>query len=102
MLELTSILLSTLARLFCRRRDLMVENLLLRHQLHVALRSRPRPDLKTRDRFFWLLVRRFVPDWKQHLILVQPETVVRWHRQGWRLYWRWRSGPSPGPAPIEP
>jgi len=40
------------------RRDFMVENLLLRHQLHVVLRSHPRPDLKTRDRFFWLLVRR--------------------------------------------
>ena len=38
------------------------------------------------------MIRRLVPDWKQHLILVQPETVVRWHRQGWRLYWRWRSG----------
>ncbi len=38
------------------------------------------------------MVRRLVPDWKQHLILVQPETVVHWHRQGWRLYWRWRSG----------
>jgi putative transposase len=91
MLELIS-LLRTLARLFRERRDLMVENLLLRHQLNVALCSHPRPDLKTRDRFFWILVRRLLPDWKQHLILVQPETVVRWHRQGWRLYWRWRSG----------
>ena len=80
MLELISLLLPTLARLFRRRHDLVVENLLLRHQLHVVLRSRPRPDLKTRDRFFWMLVRRLVPDWKQHLILVQPETVVRWHR----------------------
>jgi len=57
MLELVS-LLCTLARLFRDRRDFMVENLLLRHQLHVVLRSHPRPDLKTRDRFFWLLVRR--------------------------------------------
>jgi hypothetical protein len=91
MLELIS-LLRTLAGLFRDRRDLVVENLLLRHQLHVALRSHPRPDLKTRDRFLWLVVRRLVPDWKQHLISVQPETVVRWHRQGWRLCWRWRSG----------
>ena len=90
--ELLRILLPMLARLFRERHELLVENLLLRHQLHVALRSRPRPDLKSRDRFFWLLVQRLVPDWKQHLILVQPETVVRWHRQGWRLCWRWRSG----------
>jgi hypothetical protein len=101
MLELIS-LLRTLARLFRDRRDLMVENLLLRHQLHVALRSHPRPDLKTRDRFFWLVIRRLVPDWKQHLILVQPETVVRWHRQGWRLYWRWRSGRHLGRSRLSP
>ena len=83
MLELVSLLLSTLARLFHGRHDLVVENLLLRHQLHVALRSRPRPDLKTRDRFFWLVVRSLYPDWKRHLSLVRPETVVRWHRRGW-------------------
>jgi hypothetical protein len=92
MLELISLVLPTLARLFRRRHELVVENLLLRHQLNVALRSRPRPDLKSRDRFFWLVVRSLYPYWKQHLILVRPETVVRWHRQGWRLYWRWRSG----------
>jgi hypothetical protein len=83
MLELIS-LLRMLARLFRDRRDLMVENLLLRHQLHVALRFHPRPELKTRDRFFWLVIRRLIPDWKQHLILVQPETVVRWHQTGKR------------------
>jgi hypothetical protein len=43
------------------------------------------PDLKIRDRFFWLLVRSLYPDWKRHLILVRPETVLRWHRQGWQL-----------------
>ena len=70
----------------------MVENLLLRHQLQVALRSRPRPHLKTRDRLFWLAVRRLHLGWRQYLVLVRPETVVSWHRRGWRLYWRWRSG----------
>jgi putative transposase len=102
MLELVSLLLSTLARLFRGRHDLVVENLLLRHQLHVALRSRPRPDLKTRDRFFWLVVRSLYPDWKRHLILVRPETVVRWHRRGWRLYWRWRSGHHLGRPRLSP
>jgi putative transposase len=100
--ELLRILLPTLARLFRERHELLVENLLLRHQLQVALRSRPRPDLKSRDRFFWLLVRRLVPDWEQHLILVRPETVVRWHRRGWRLYWRWRSGHQLGRPRLSP
>ena len=100
--ELLRILLLMLARLFRERHDLLVENLLLRHQLHVALRSRPRPDLKSRDRFFWLVVRSLYPDWKQHLILVRPETVVRWHRRGWRLYWRWRSGHQLGRPRLSP
>jgi hypothetical protein len=81
MLELIS-LLPTLARHFRRQHDLVVENLLLRHQLQVALRSSPRRDLKSRDRLVWLVVRSLYPDWKQHLILVRPETVVRWHRRG--------------------
>jgi putative transposase len=78
MLELLRIFLPTLAKLFRKRRDLLVENLLLRYQLQVALRSRPRLHLKTRDRFFWLVVRRLYPDWKRHLILFRPETVLRW------------------------
>jgi Integrase core domain len=102
MLELVSLLLSTLARLFRGRHDLVVENLLLRHQLHVALRSRPRPDLKTRDRFFWLVARSLYPEWKRHVILVRPETVVRWHRRGWRLYWRWRSSHHLGRPRLSP
>jgi len=102
MLELISLVLPTLARLFRRRHELVVENLLLRHQLNVALRSRPRPDLKSRDRFFWLVVRSLYPDWKQHLILVHPETVVRWHRQRLAALLALALRPSAGPAPIEP
>ena len=62
----------TVTKLLRTRQGLVVEDLLLRHQLRIALRSHRRPDRKTRDRFFWMLVRRLVPDWKQHLILVQP------------------------------
>jgi hypothetical protein len=54
MLDLFRHLLPTLAALFHERHDLMLENLLLRHQLHVAFRSRPRTNFKTMDRFFWL------------------------------------------------
>src|ERR1700682_3803718 len=96
MLDLFRILLPTLAALLHERHDLVVENLLLRHQLHVALRSCPRPHLKSRDRLFWLVVRGLYPAWRRHLLLVRPETVLRWHRRGWRLYWRWRSGRHQG------
>ena len=92
MLELFRVLLPTLPALFRKQHELVVENLLLRHQIQIALRSRRRPPFKKMDRGFWLLVRRLYPAWRQHLVLVRPETVLRWHRHGWRLYWRWSSG----------
>ncbi len=73
------------------RQALVVENLLLRQQLAVALRTRRRPCVRWHDRLFWVVARRLVTDWHRHLVLVQPATVLRWHRQGWRLFWWWRS-----------
>jgi putative transposase len=73
------------------RHALLMENLLLRQQLAIALRTRRRPHVRWHDRLFWIAARRLVTDWRRHLVLVQPETVLRWHRQGWRLLWRWRS-----------
>ncbi|HVG95417.1 MAG TPA: hypothetical protein VNK05_00795 [Chloroflexota bacterium] len=70
---------------------LVVVNLLLRQQLAVALRSRRRPRLTRRDRLFWVLARWLSREWRRHLVLVRPDTVVRWHRQGRRLFWRGRS-----------
>jgi putative transposase len=69
---------------------LALENVALRQQLAVCLRERPRRRLKLRDRVFWLVLRRFWRDWRSALVIVQ-ETVVRWHRQGFRLHWRWKS-----------
>jgi len=74
------------------RRDLMLENPALRHQLQVALRTNPHPRLRPRDRVIWVWLRSVWPaGWRQHLRLVRPETVLRWHRKGWRLYWTWKS-----------
>src|SRR5919202_130938 len=50
-----------------------------------------RPRLRTRDKLFWVVVRALRRDWRRHLILVRPESVIRWHRQAWRFFWRWRS-----------
>jgi putative transposase len=69
----------------------VLENLLLRQQLAVALRTRRQPNVRWHDRLFWVVARRLVTDWRRHLVLVHPETVLRWHRQGWRLFWWWRS-----------
>jgi putative transposase len=91
MVDLLRLMLSTV-RVACRgRRTLLLENFLLRQQLAVVLRTTRRPRRTRRDKLFWVLVRRLTTDWRRHLVLVRPDTVVRWHRQGWCLFWRWRS-----------
>src|SRR4029077_12022893 len=79
--------LGLVLRCFCSRRRLLTENLALRQQLSVFKRRHPRPKLTAADRLFWLLARRLWSSWKEVLILVNPETVVQWHRAGFRWYW---------------
>jgi putative transposase len=102
MIELLGLLLAALIDALRSRQRLLLENLLLRQQLQVALRNQRRPRLRTRDKLFWLLVHRLQRNWRRHLLLVRPETVLRWHRQGWRLFWRWRSGRSLGRPRLKP
>jgi putative transposase len=73
------------------RRDLLLENLALRQQLGVLKRRRPQPRFAVSDKLFWVILRRLWPRWQRALILVQPETVVGWHRAGFKLYWTWLS-----------
>ena len=80
--------LGTLVRLLRVRRSLLLENLALRQQLAVLKRQHPKPRVGLLDKLFWIAVRRVWSGWKQSLIVVTPETVVRWHRAGFRLYWR--------------
>jgi putative transposase len=85
-------LLSTLPiRFLSSRSDLLLENLALRQQLAVLKQRHPQPRFVSSDRLFWVLLRRFWCGWKQALILVQPATVIRWHRAGFRAYWTWLS-----------
>ncbi len=96
MVGLLTLLIRSLASLFRPRTALIVENLLLRQQLQVALRPKRRLRLQEWDRRFWILVRWLHLDWQRYLLFVRPETVIRWHRRGWRRYWRWRSRPRLG------
>src|SRR5436190_12844133 len=92
MLEYLLLLLSLIRSAVRDREALIAENLLLRHQLTVLTRpTRTRPRLRTRDKLFWVVVRALRRDWRRHLVVVRPESVIRWHRQAWRLVWRWRS-----------
>ncbi len=70
--------------------------LALRRQLAVFKRKRPRPSVNRFDRFFWTTLRAFWPRWPDVVLIVKPETVIAWHRAGFRLYWRWRSRPRGG------
>lgn len=85
---MVGLLVATILRLFRTRRALLLENLALRQQLAALKRRRPRPTLTVFDKAFWVLAHKFWSEWKQVLIVVTPETVVRWHRAGFRLYWK--------------
>jgi transposase InsO family protein len=82
---------AVLRALVLHRAQLAAENAALRHQLAVLQRSSGRPRLRRRDRIFWVWLSKLWSGWREVLLIVQPETVVKWHRQGIRLYWRWTS-----------
>jgi putative transposase len=84
------------------RAALAAENLALRHQLSVLEQSVKRPKLCPRDRRFWVWLSRLWPNWRSVLRIVQPDTVLKWHKMGFKLYWRWKSTPKTvGRPPID-
>lgn len=84
------------------RHDLMLENLALRQQINVLRRGNTRPAFRLRDRLFWVVLMRIWAGWRRPLALVKPETVIAWHRKGWRLWWRWKSRPKEAGRPRVP
>jgi hypothetical protein len=97
-MDVRRLILGFLRALLLPRGTLAVENVALRQQLCVLQRSVTRPRLRRRDRIFWVWLCRLWADWRSGLVVVKPETVIRWHRVGFRLYWRWRSRKKPGPC----
>src|ERR1035437_1398056 len=92
MLASISALLSWLAGRFCSRAELGLEVIALRHQLAVLRRQWPgRPRLCLADRLLWVWLYRIWPRCLNIIVLVKQATVIQWHRQGFRLFWRWRS-----------
>src|SRR5213596_1710291 len=86
-------LLLTLRGLARSRAALRLEVLALRHQLQVLQRSRPRRvRLAKADRWLWTLLSRSWTAWQTALVIVKPETVIAWHRRGFRLWWTWKRG----------
>jgi hypothetical protein len=85
-----AVLRSLAAGLHCRR-NLVMENLALRHQLLVLKRTIMAPAIRNSDRLFWAALSAMWSRWTKALVIVQPQTVVRWHQTGFRFFWRWRS-----------
>ena len=75
---------------FRSRSDLALVILAPRQQVAVLKRKRPRPKMNSFDLLLWTTLRRVGGRWAEVLLIVKPETVVGWHRAGFRLYWRWR------------
>src|SRR6202035_4125759 len=102
MVAFLSQLLLTFRSRFTRRARLEAENLLLRQQLVVLRRKSPtRVRLWNIDRLLLVWLYRLYPSLLDAIIIVQPETVIRWHQRGFRAYWRWKSGHVGGRPRID-
>src|SRR6202049_1099393 len=92
MTDLFKLILGILASRFKARATLEAENLVLRQQGNVLRRRTPkRPHLNNTDRFLFVWLYRWFPSVLEVIAIVRPETIIRWHRAGFRAYWRWRS-----------
>src|SRR5919198_5062261 len=81
---------AAVSAVFKARAALHLENLALRHQLGVLQRSVKRPKLTSADRLLWAWLCGIWSDWRSALVILKPETVIGWHRQGFRLFWTWK------------
>jgi hypothetical protein len=94
-------LMAALRGAFQTRTNLALENLALRQQLAIYQTTQKHPRLRTGDRIFWILLRRIWSGWERSLLVVKPETVIAWHRHGFKILWRRRSrGRHLGRPPI--
>ena len=100
LVSIPGLMIRLVRSLLTGRVTLAAENLALRQQLAALQRKTTRPRLSAGDRVFWVLIARWFRDWQSWLVVVQPATVVRWHRQGYRLFWRWKSRGRPGRPTI--
>jgi hypothetical protein len=91
MIRLALLLLGALRALVQRRSDLVLENSAQRQQVAALAAKGRRPRITGVDRWLWTVLRRWWSRWTEVLVFVKPETVVRWHRAGFRRYWTWLS-----------
>ena len=87
MLTALVVLLRSIGLICCGHQEVALENLALRQQLAALTRTVKRPQFRMRDRLFWILLAKGWREWRTALIVVQPDTVVRWHREWLRRQW---------------
>src|SRR5262245_33231702 len=87
MRELLSLLFCFFKATLSGQCNLALENLALRQQLAILKRTQKRPAISTKDRLFWVWLSRIWSEWRASLIIVKPDTVIGWHRKGFRLFW---------------
>ncbi len=96
LLHFLALIIRCAPALFRNRKEQAIVELALRQQLATLRQKKSKPKITPLDRAFWVALFRFWPRWKRVLVIVKPDTVVRWHRKGFRLYWRWISRRGPG------
>ena len=77
--------------LFKSKQSLVLENLMLRQQLNIYKRKNKKPKIENIDRIILVWISKIFSNWKSAMIIVKPETVIGWHRKGFKLYWKWKS-----------
>jgi putative transposase len=97
----TSLLLGTVADLARGKPELVAEHALLRQQPIILRQQIKRPLYTKRDRFLLVLLAKAVRAWRQPLLIIQPETLPRWHRQGFRLFWKHKAKPKSAQAKVK-
>ncbi len=100
LLLLVSALLRCSLAFFRSHNEQMIVELALRQQLATYAQKHTKPSLTPLDRAFWVALSRLWSPWRDTLVIVKPDTVLRWHRRGFRLYWRSISKRGPGRSPI--
>ena len=97
MLKAVLVTLRFILLIFAGHQQVVLENAALRQQLAILKRDSRRPRLRRRDRLFWILLMKFWKNWKSPLLIVQPATVVGWHRKRFKRYW-WKLSQSKHPG----
>ncbi len=100
LLNFAMLLLGCVLAFFRTRNEQAIVELALRQQLATYAQKRSKPRLTPLDRAFWVALSRFWPRWTDSLVIVKPDTVIRWHRKGFRLCWRTISKRGPGRPPM--